>query len=116
MLLTNLALTNLARFRSYLTNSKQYIQITNDGKSDLRNTTCGVPQGSILGPLLFLVYVNDLLSSSKIVNPIIFADDTNLFYDYKNIKKLFATVNKVLININDRFMANKLSLNFEETK
>ena len=85
--------TNLAWFRSYLTNRKQYIQITNDSKSDLRNTTCGVPQGSILGSLLFLVYVNDLPSSSKILNPIMFAEDTNLFYEHKNIK-LFATLNK----------------------
>ena len=62
--------TNLAWFRSYLTNWKQYIQITNDSKSDLRNTTCGVPQSSIFRPLLFLVYVNDLPSSSEILNPI----------------------------------------------
>ena len=52
--------TNLAWFRSYSTNRKQYIQVTNYSKSDLRNTTCGVPQVSILGSLLFLVYVNDL--------------------------------------------------------
>ena len=50
-----------------------------DSKSDLRNTTCGVPWDSILGPLLFLVYVNDLPSSSKILNPIMFEHDTNLF-------------------------------------
>ena len=80
--------TNLAWFRTYLTNRKQYIQITNDSKSDLWNTTCGVPQGSILGPLLFLVYVSNLPSSSKILKPIIFADDTNLFCEHKNIKNL----------------------------
>ena len=93
--------TNNAWFRSYSTNRKQYIQITNDSKSDLRNTTCGVPLGSILGPLVFLVYVNYLPSSSKILNPIIFADDTNLFYEHKNIIKLFAKVNEELMNIND---------------
>ena len=51
---------NLTWFRSYLTNRKRYIQTTNDSKSDLRNTTCGVPQDSILGPLLFLVYVSSV--------------------------------------------------------
>ena len=85
--------TNLTWFRSHLTNRKQYIQMTNDSKSDFRNATCGVPQGSILGPLLFLVFVNGLASSSKILNPIMFADDANLFYKHKNIIKLFATVN-----------------------
>ena len=107
---------NLAWFRSHLTNRKQYIQITNDSKSDLRNTTCGVPRGSVIGPLLFLVYVNDLPSSSKILNPTMFADDTNLFYEHKNIIKLFTTVNEKLMNINDWFMANKLSLNVGKTK
>ena len=85
---------NFSWFRSYLTNKKQYIQITNASKIDLRNTTCGVLQDSILGPLFFLVYVNDLPSSVKMLNPIMFADDTNLFYEHKNIIKLFATVNE----------------------
>ena len=108
--------TSLAWLRSFLINRKQYIQITNDSKSDLRNTTCGLPQGSILGPLLFLVYVNDLPFSSKILNPITFADDTNLFYEHKNIIKLFATVNEELMNINDWFMTNKVSLNVGKMK
>ena len=74
------------------------------------STTC------ILGPLLFLVYVYDLPSSSKILNPIMFADDTYLFYKHKNIIKLFATLNEELMNINDWFMANKLFLNVGKTK
>ena len=108
--------TNLAWFSSYLANRKQYNESTNDGKSNLRNTTCGGPQGSILGPLLFLVYVNYLPSPSKILNPIMLADDTYLLYEHKNIIKLFVTVNEELMIINDWFMANKLSLNVGITK
>ena len=83
--------TNLAWFRSYLTNRKEYIQMTNDSKINLRNTTCGVTQVSILGSLLFLAYVNDLPSSSKISNRIMFAHDKNLFYEHKYVIKLFVT-------------------------
>ena len=71
----------------------------------------GVPQGSIFGLLVFLVYFDDLSFSSKILNPIMFANNTNLFYEHKNVIKRFATVNEELMNINDWFMANKLSLN-----
>ena len=61
--------------------------------------TCGVPQGSILGPLLFLIYINDLCEASNILDPIMFADDTNLFYSHHQIKFLFETVNTELKNI-----------------
>ena len=79
------------------------------------NISCGVPQGSILGTLLFLVYVNDLNKASDVLDLIMFADVTNLFYSHQNIKALFGTVNCELENICEWFRANKLSLNVTET-
>ena len=71
---------------------------------------------SILEPLLFLVYVNDLPNASHLLDPIMFADDTNLFFNHKDIKHLFTVVNNEIVNIKDWFTANKLSLNVEKTK
>ena len=77
---------------------------------------CGVPRGSILGPLLFLSYVNYLKNASFVLDPIMFADDTNLFYIHSNIQKLFSTMNEELASINQWFTSNKLSLNAKKTK
>ena len=79
---------NLKWFHSYLSNRKQFIKFNQTEESTLLNIKCDVPQGSILGPLLFLLYVNDLCEVSDILEPIMFADDTNLFYSHKNLKKL----------------------------
>ena len=70
---------NLSWFKSYLENRKQHLNYNND-VTNFAQIKCGVPQGSILGPLLFLIYVNDLCNVSNILDPIMFADDTNLFY------------------------------------
>ena len=72
---------------SYLMNIYQYVNI-NGTNSDYMNVLCGVPQGSILGPILFILYINDMCNVSTLLKPILFADDTNLFYSGKDIKEL----------------------------
>ena len=82
-----------------------------DKQTNIESITCRVPQGSILGPLLFLIFVNDLHKVTKYLDPIMFADDTNIFYNHENIKTLFQIVNCELKLVNEWFLANKLSLN-----
>ena len=81
-------------FRGYLTNREQYLCINNDTKINEQKATCGVPQGFMLGPLLFLIYVNDLPSPPNLLNTIMFADDQNLFFEHKGISVLFSTMNR----------------------
>ena len=107
---------NLKWFESYLNNRKQYITYGTDKSTEFENMICGVPQGSILGPLLFLMYINDLPIASKVLDPIMFADDTNLFYSHYDIKILFNTVNEELKKLVIWFTSNKLSLNIKKTK
>ena len=81
---------NYAWIKSYLSNRLQYIQIDENSRTEFCVLKCGVPQGSILRPLLFLLYVNDLKNASSVLDRIMFADDTSLFYTYSNIRKLFS--------------------------
>ena len=106
---------NLPWFQIYFKNRKQYINFNNKMTTSSQ-IICGVPQESILGPLLFLIYVNDLNNASSTLDPIMFDDDINLFYSHKKINQLFTKINEELENTEDWFKANKLSLNNKKTK
>ena len=83
-------------FTCYLSNGRQFIGYNVNIKTTLFDIVCGVSQGSILGPFLFLLYVNDLPQASKLLDLIMFADDTNFFYLGKDTHSLFSTVNNEL--------------------
>ena len=68
--------------KSYFSNRLQFVQFNNYCSN--ANIRCGVPQGSILGSLFFLIYINDIINVSKILDSILFADDTNIFFSHKN--------------------------------
>ena len=100
--------------RSYLTNRQQFISV-NNSDSDPLQTTCGVPQGSVLGPVLFLIYIIDFTNCSSIFDFHLFADDSNLFYTHSDLQHFEQNVNRELSEISLWLRANKLSLNIAKT-
>jgi hypothetical protein len=101
-------------FSNYLSNRKQFVTY-NSATSPTEKVTCGVPQGSILGPLLFILYMNDICHTSSLLNTILFADDTTIFYSHENISILCNTINTEIKEVCNWFKANKLSLNAAKT-
>ena len=102
-------------FKSYLSNRSQYVSI-NGYESGLAAINCGVPQESALGPLLFLLYINDLNQAIQFCKVHHFADDTNLLCLSNSIKKLNKLVNADLKRLVNWLNANKISLNVKKTE
>ena len=103
-----------AWFRSYLLNRQQFVSI-NSTNSNLATINIGVPQGSVLGPLLFLLFINDMPSNIDFFT-ILFADDTTLQLSDKSLDNLISRANFHLKSANDWFNSNRLTLNIKKTK
>ena len=100
-------------FTSYLSNRQKTVTV-NKITSNPTTISCGIPQGSVLGPVLFLLYINDFNQSSDLFDFHLFADDANLFYRHKSLSILESDINNELVNINTWLCANKLSLNIKK--
>ena len=101
-------------FRNYLMDRKQFV-IINGQESETKQLYCGVPQGSVLGPLLFLIFINDLSNCTDLFC-LLFADDTTFQINDHNLQTLFQTANNELNKAATWFKANKLTLNVSKTK
>ena len=101
-------------FKSYLNNRSQFVSY-NGCVSSTKHMLCGVPQGSILGPLLFLIYINDLSTVCKKSIPLLFADDTNIFVRGKNLDAIQSIMNEELKSLSKWLKVDKLSLNIKKT-
>ena len=101
-------------FRSYLTNRSQFVSY--DGiQSTTQTITCGVTQGLILGPILFIIYVNNICNVSELLFTVLYADDTSVVIHGIDIASIITTLNQELCKPSTWLKANKLSLNTDKT-
>ena len=100
--------------QSYLTGRSQYVTV-NGHVSNFLPITCGVPQGSVLGPLLFLIYVNDLPNVSMVLQFYLFADDTSIYVDSDDLITLQKTLNQEIRKVKKWLDVNRLALNISKT-
>ena len=105
----------LELLRSYLEGRAQYVQY-GGFESESGQVKCGVPQGSVLGPLFFLIYVNDMVRACRGLDLVLFADDTNIFAQGRDPAELFGLVNGGLGELSRWFRCNRLTLNLKKTE
>ena len=101
-------------FKSYLSERSQYV-VYDSKQSKTQTVQCGVPQGSILGPLLFIIYMNDICNASELLFSILYADDTSVQISGNDITDLVSSMNAELELLSRWFKANKLCLNAQKT-
>ena len=101
-------------FQSYSTNRRQYVEV-NGASSDELDVMYGVPQGSVLGPLLILIFINDLPAVCKKLKLYLFADYTNIYFESDKLDLLEKTMNKELRKVDKWLTTNRLALNVDKS-
>ena len=102
-------------FESYLSHRQQYV-VYDSAESSHKHITIGVPQGSIIGPILFLMYINDIVCSTSHLQFLLFADDTNIFLQGNDLNALCDTLNRELVHVFNWIKCNQLTLNHTKTQ
>ena len=105
----------LSLLRSYMEGRSQYVAY-GGAESGRGQVECGVPQGSVLGPLFFVIYVNDMFRALEGIDSVLFADDTNLYAEDDDLERLFGRVNRGLEALGRWFRCNRLTLNLKKTE